>query len=205
MALRLITPASAQAVSLEECKKHARITSSDEDPVAEFYRLAAIQWLDGPDGRLNRALMLSTWQVTFDRFPCGSGSKAAITLPLTSTRRGSPLPTVVNSIAYVDGDGVTQTLAASAYRVLSDKEPNIVEPVYNTVWPTTRAQRAAVTITYQAGYDSLPADIKGAILNRFGTLYDNRNDHSAMAEIKPAPFIEAMLVNHVLRGAGIGD
>jgi len=62
----------------------------------------------------------------------------------------------ITSISYVDVDGATQTLSSSSAWVLSK---NRVTPAFGEVWPDTRDQLGAVTITYVAGDGNFPSPV----------------------------------------------
>jgi uncharacterized phiE125 gp8 family phage protein len=162
MALKLITAAAAEPVTLAEAKAHLRATDA-EDALIGTLILAARQALDGRDGILGRALMEQTWELVLDAFPCPS-----IDIPLP------PLKSVT-SVKYIDADGVEQTLAEAAYTVDADSEPGRVVVV--DAWPPTKAVPNAVRIRFVAGYadaTSVPDGLKAAMLLHIGDLYVNR-------------------------------
>ena len=66
MALKLITTASALAVSLVEAKAHLRVDVADDDALITAYITAATEMAEQATGR---AIMPQTWQLTLDAFP----------------------------------------------------------------------------------------------------------------------------------------
>ena len=95
--------------------------------------------------RTDRSLMLQTWELILDRFPCG-----AIVLP-------RPPFIAVSSLTYVDADGVTQSLAVGSpadFQIIPSGHWTraMLTPNYGEVWPVARCQRDAVTVTFTAGY-----------------------------------------------------
>lgn len=166
--LRLITPPAALPVSLEEVKAHLRVDSADEDALIAKYLGAAVKALDGKAGGLFHCLAVQTWEQSFDlAFP------SRIVLPL------GPVSSVT-SIVYVDSDGASQTLAADAYEFYpaDGGDDAFVLPSWGTLWPVTRACPRAVTVRYQAGYTTLPEDLRIALLLTVGDSYKNRESTS---------------------------
>lgn len=66
MALKLITAATALAVSLVEAKEHLRVTESTEDTLITAMITAATEVAEQITGR---AIMPQTWELTLDAFP----------------------------------------------------------------------------------------------------------------------------------------
>ncbi len=69
MIARLITPPSADPVSLAETKTHLRVAHGEDDAYIGLLISAATQYLDGYDGILRRALVTQTWETDADRLP----------------------------------------------------------------------------------------------------------------------------------------
>lgn len=151
---------------------------------------------DGTSGGTGRTLITTTYDLKLDGFPCGYSSALGqfdynnrylerqflggtgmrpIIIP-------KPPLISVTSITYVDTDGATQTWASSNYTVdapVGDfAEPGRICPVYGQVYPVTRAQPAAVTIRFVAGYgaaaSAVPQPIKSAMKLLIGIWYANR-------------------------------
>lgn len=175
MSLYLITAPSEEVVTLAEAKKHLRQTTSDYDDVIRALISSAVAQLDPAGGGwLGRALRPQTWELRGDGFPyCGDVSYGYV--------RGStdmvPLPypplISVDSVIYVDGDDVEQTMVANTdYRVigLGDRNKSAIAPIYNGSWPSSiRSDVESVRVRFTAGYsagppDLLPAPIKQAVL-----------------------------------------
>ena len=167
MGLRLITPPSAEPITLTEAKQHLRVTHTDDDAMIAIYLQAARQHIDGRDGWLGRAIMTQTWELSLDCFPLDG----TIRLPFP------PLQSVT-SVKYDDSIGDEQTLAPDAYSVDAESQPGWV--VMNAGgWPATFAGINAARIRFVAGYGTaaeVPASIKAALLLMLGTLYENRSE-----------------------------
>jgi uncharacterized phiE125 gp8 family phage protein len=198
MDLVRVTAPAEPVVTLAEAREALDIDTEGSPPVSEHDDLiekavaAATAELDGPEGWLGRALVTQTWKLLLPRFPGSSGSSAGIPLPLTTGKAlTSPPATVVSAITYSDTDGVVQTLDAAAYRVLSEAEPNVVEPIYNTAWPASRATRHTLAITYTAGFGAaseVPEDIKTYIKARVRQFYDNPSLLTVGVSVSETPF-----------------
>jgi uncharacterized phiE125 gp8 family phage protein len=133
----LVTLATSP-VTLDEAKRHARVTVTDEDSDIEGMISAAT---DMCQRMTSRQFLNATRVDTFEGFP--SKELELGRWPLSS----------VTSIVYVDADGDDQTWTASLYQSDTTAEPPTIKPAYNQSWPTTRSGiYEAVTVTYVAGY-----------------------------------------------------
>lgn len=147
---------------------HLRVASGTaEDALIERLIRAAT---DACEDATHEALMPQTWALTLSGFPCGE-----IVLP-------RPPLMNVTSFAYVDEDGDPQTLAGSPaeYEVVPSGRfaKAKLTPVFDGVWPSTRVQADAVTVTYQAGYasaDVIPERYIQGICLMVGELYKQRS------------------------------
>lgn len=144
--LKRTVPPVGEPLSPADVKQHLRITASDEDTLIAGYITAAREWIEI---FTNRTLVKSTWQYKADGFACGYRIDDPYDCGLRLPR--APLISV-SSIAYLDTNGDSQTLASSVYDVDVNTEPGLVSLAYNQAWPTIRSQRNAITVTYLAGY-----------------------------------------------------
>lgn len=163
MALKLITPATELAVSLEDAKAHLRVDTTDENALITAYIMAAAELAEQATGR---ALMPQTWELTLDAFP----EAFEITrVPAVS----------ITSLKYWDITGIQQTLGTALYTLdnADDYDSARVIPVYGENWPGTREQTNAVALRYVAGYataGNVPDSIKAWIKLQVGAMYENR-------------------------------
>lgn len=167
MPLKLVTPPTAEPVTLAEAKVHARVTETALDNAFDQWIVVARV---EAEHIMRRQVVAATYDLTLDAFP------AVIELPRP------PLQSVT-SLTYVDTDGVTQTLAAELYSVVnvSDAVPAMVVPAYGEAWPATRAVPGAVTVRYSAGWATaadVPEAIKQWIILRVAWLYEGGDDAS---------------------------
>lgn len=172
MATRLITPPTADPLTLLEVKAHCRVDIDDDGLIAGYLLAARVHI----ENETRRAFMTQTWELTIDdRWPAErvNGSwRHRVVLP-------RPPMLSVESITYVDQLGATQTLAVDQYLAAkSDTDEWVIRPAYGVNWPGVREQMAAITITFVAGYGANPSDVpeplRQAMLLLVGHMYENR-------------------------------
>ena len=163
-----------EPVTVDDLRQQCRIDSQEEDTLLRSFITAAREMVE-TDTR--RALITQTWELKFDAFPCD----------VIEVRR-CPLISV-SSIAYVDTNGTSQTLASTVYSVDANSEPGRITLAYQQTWTTTRTQDNAVTMTFTAGYGaaatSVPERAKLAIRLLAAHWFNNRESTAfgAMNEI----------------------
>lgn len=201
MALRVITPAAGEQISLSMARLHLRLDDDGDSPAAH----QDDPWLVGVgipaarefcEGWLGRSLVPQAFEYTLDQFPI-----FMLSLPMAPV-------TAVASVKYVDGDGVVQTLDTSAYEYDLYGAPPRVQPIANTTWPTPKFTTNAVRIRFTAGYDlpgdspslnPLPFAIKAAMLLMLGHLYENREATLSQADGTAASIELPLGVQNLLR------
>lgn len=164
---RVLTDATIEPISLEEAKAQCNVLHDDNDK--QF--LAWIKTARRQVERItNRTCLLTTLTKTLDCFPCW-----AIQLR-------KPPVIAITSVVYVALDGTAMTMSASDYQLDAKAEPGRLLPAYNTSWPSTRDQAAAVTVTYTAGYGGangtaadVPEELRQAMLMLISHYYENRS------------------------------
>lgn len=163
---RTVAP-TAEPVSLAEAKNHLRVDTdltADDSLIGVLIQAAR----ERVESWLGQALITQTWQLTLDAFPVWE-----LELP-------RPPLIAVSSVQYVDGNGTTQTLSSTLYRVDSASRPARIEPAYGQIWPSTRDVSNAAIVTYTAGYgaagSAVPAAIRQAMLLAIGHWYRNREE-----------------------------
>lgn len=163
------TTAPDQLVPAAALKAHARILHTDEDDLIRDLGLAAERALER---ELGIAFVEQTLVLRLDRFAAWS-----MDLPY-------PPLSSVTSIQYIDGNGDTQTLAASLYEVDTFATPGRIQPAYGEAWPVTRNEQNAVTVTYKAGgtdVDNVDETLKLAVKMMVADLYEHRERTAAQA------------------------
>ena len=82
-----VKPPSGLPVSLDELKKAANVDFPDDDVLLETYLKAAVEYLDGWNGILGRAILKQTYELTISELcgrldiPFSPISDVAITYP----------------------------------------------------------------------------------------------------------------------------
>lgn len=163
MSLRLHTPPTTQPITLAEAKLHLRVDIDDDDSLILSLIDAATS---ACEHLMGRAIMPQKWQLS----ACGFGAGVLVLQ--------RPTVTAIDSFAYVDPSGATQTLAPVAYRLIigSDYTAAVV-PAYNTSWPAVMSQPDSVNVVFSCGYadaGNVPGPIKSWIKLMVGALYKNR-------------------------------
>ena len=171
MGITSATPPTTWPVTLDEAKAQCRVRHDDEDGYIEGLIRSATRYVER---NLSRSVAVQQWLLSLDAF--------ADNIELL---RG-PVQTVV-SVEYVDVDGAMQTLDDDAYTVDlgNDRQWWIVRNEAAS-WPSVMDAINVVQITYTAGYDEAPDDIRQAILLLIGHWYSARE---AAAE-KPSKAVE---------------
>lgn len=161
-ALTLFAAPAAEPITLAETKDTIKVDVADDDALITRLIIAARM---SAERITRRALVTQTWDLSLDAFP-----RWELSIP-------KPTLQSVSSIAYVDANGATQTLAADQYLVDAKSEPGRITPAFGLVWPVTRWQTNAVTVRFVAGYGAaaaVPQGIKNWMLMRIKSLYENR-------------------------------
>lgn len=140
MSLHLVTGPAAEPLHIAEVRQHCKIDITDDDALLGIYLAAARQHAEQ---QTRRQIVAARWRMVLDHFPRSSCDP--IRIPMGPVR-------AVVGIEYIDSDGVTQTLPSTDYRAEMGGEPARIDPAYGLTWPTTRRQRGAVSITFDAGY-----------------------------------------------------
>jgi hypothetical protein len=182
--LTVVVAPAVEPVELATIKAHLRVDHDlDDDYIAGL--VAAAREL--VESRTGRALVTRTLELALDGFPAGGGywyrrNRECPTLENFLPTAGGPIPLptppldAVESISYLDADGVTtRVLDPSTYRV-SRSDPASVRPAPGQSWPATSAEPESLTIRYRAGWPAanVPARAKQAVLMLVGHWYENR-------------------------------
>jgi uncharacterized phiE125 gp8 family phage protein len=167
-------------LSLTIVKEHLRVDHADDDSILTRYLSAGKLYAEGKiTGPIDSAASRVKY---FD-----SLGEMALEPRLVS----------VESITYLDDDGAEQTLAASVYQVITSTMVGKVILAYDQSWPSHRAQSDSVTVTYTAGFATVPVDLEQAILMYVGHLYANA-ESTAPIELTNVPqAVDALLSPYV--------
>jgi len=174
MALRRTSDPAVEPLTLDEAKLHCRI--DDGMGVVEDAWLTAtiIAAREQAETRMQRSIIDSEFVLTLDEF------SEAIHLPM-------PRVSLVTSVQYVDTNGTPQTLDSALYSLDNSSDyTNWLLPAYDVVWPATRDQANAVTITYRSGWAdaaAVPQSVKLWMKLAIAAWYDVR----AGMDLAPLP------------------
>lgn len=170
--VRVLTEPAAEPITLAQAKEWCRVDSADEDALLTMLIQAMREYAEDLTGR---AFVQRTLELRLDAFPCGP-----IQIPC-------PPLVSVDYLQYVDSDGTVQSLDGSPneYRYWTQREPGLLAPVWNGVWPATRSEPEAVRVGFTAGYAlgvgsptdytaNIPAKLKLWMRARISTLNENR-------------------------------
>jgi len=171
MTTRVVTAPTVEPITLTEAKLHCRVSISEDDAlISSLITVARIY----AENYTRRAFCQQTLELTLHSFECHE-----IQLDRPPVRS-------IESVKYLDGNGVLTTIAGSLYQVDTNREPAVLKPTYSNSWPVlSRNDYNAVQIRYRAGYDSIgspsvddatgvPEAIKHWMKVRISSLYEHR-------------------------------
>ena len=186
--------AARHPLSLGEVKAHLRVLSSAEDAHIGWLMHAALEYLEGVDGRggiTGRSLVRRTREAAWEAFPA-------------TDRLEIPLPPLeaVEAIQYVDTSGALQTLDPSAYEVAPESLFGLVALKTGRAWPPTAIGLRAVRVRFLAGYPdaAFPKDLRAALLLHIGHLYANRESVAEKSGTVVPQAYEALIAPYMLHG-----
>lgn len=142
-------------------------TSSADDARLTSCLAAVTARLDGWEGELWRCVGSQTWRQGFFDWD--------LRLQLGEAQS-------ITSVKYIDTAGAEQTVAASNYYLRGDRI--VLKPGFT--YPALDDVAEPVTVTYVAGFASVPEDLKTAIIRAAGALfYSSGRDPGLKAEQIP--------------------
>ncbi len=154
-----------EPVTRDEAKLWCRIDQTKEDILIDAIIVVARQQVEN---FTRKQLITATWEMTYDRFPGPAGDSGSfgglygfetygvIELPKNPVQS-------IESIKYIDLNGVEITLAASEYITDVISEPARITPAVDTFWPATEVRINTVTVEYKSGYGDAAADVPEGI------------------------------------------
>ncbi|MGY3609923.1 MULTISPECIES: head-tail connector protein [unclassified Bradyrhizobium] len=177
----LVAPPASTPVTLAEAKMHLRVDHDDEDALISSLISAVTDHLDGWTGILGRCLVEQQWRQDFDAFA------QCLPLPL------GPVMDIV-SVTWRSSTNQSSPVDASTYTLRTDGGGRSFVRFKNSFSaPDDLDERAAVSVTYKAGYETVPPAIKAAMLLHIGTLYERR-EAVADGSLAELPMGAAMLI-----------
>ena len=218
----LVTAPTAEPIALSDAKKHLRVDFSDDDSLILGLITAARQ---EAEQICRRAFVTQSWRISFDAFPRPAMNVASANWygPQWGVAPG-PLTTLqpdgktgyeivvpfgqlksIDSVKYIDENGVLQTLSPSQYKVDTISEPARLVPSYGNSWPGTRNEINAVIVEFTCGYGdatAVPQPIKQWMQLRIGALYENRESDVILqrGSLESLPFVDGLLMPYRIFG-----
>ena len=173
--LKLITAPTSEPLSVTFTKKHLRVEGTDDD---DYIRSLIVAARINREAFTGRQFITATWEWNLDSF-----RSAVLEVP-------NPPLIKVNSIKYIDTDGILQTWAASKYDVDTVSQPGRITPAFGEDYPSTRDVMNAVVINFDAGYgaaDTVPLNLKQSMQEIVGHMYEHRETVIVGASISQVP------------------
>ncbi len=139
MDFKLKTAASDPVLTLADAKAQLRVDSDITEDDTLIEALVA-QATDYAEKRTRQPLLTQTWTAFTDRF--------------CDLMELKPNLQSIDSVKYIDADGVLQTLDTSVYNTDTQSLVGAIYRAYGQSWPTVRCERHAVQIEFTCGYES---------------------------------------------------
>jgi hypothetical protein len=217
-AIRVTVPPAIEPVSVDQVKVMLGITTDTRDAtIASQITVARVL----AEEFTGRAFISQTIQLMIDRFPPGRIPwwDGTIQAPLRAFMSQEPLllprPPLVTltSVQYYDESSTLRTIQSTSYYIDSIAEPARVVLNPGVSWPSDVRDRAAVLVTYNAGYgtvsSSVPMAIQQAVIAHVSDYLDRPNANVQTERIDNASVTYAnardasMNLNGGLRGDAI--
>ena len=176
-----VAPA-AEPLTLDEVKFQCKIDIADYD--MQLYDLIA-SVREFAEHLIGRAFITQQWEYTLDSF------KDRIELPMPTLQS-------VQSVKYLDENGVLQTLASSEYQVITSELVGAIVPAYGKTWPVCRIQPDSVVVAFTAGYgnaSAVPKGIKSWMKIRIATMCEFTSEVAIIprGKIEKLEFVDSLL------------
>lgn len=163
--LRVVTPATDLAVSLDEAKRHLRVEDAETDELIAAYIEAAQQSF----AYLGRSFRVASYVLDVYYW------RHEIELPMPPIR-------AVSAVKTIGADGALIATDPANYTVRISAEGRGCVYLPGGIWsPVGYQGNPVASVEFSAGYDTIPAAIRAAILLTVGTLFDNRSDVSPIS------------------------
>lgn len=170
------TAPTSEPVSLAEAKLHCRVDISDDDAYISALVTAAREYIEEV---LDISMLAQTWEARYDVFPLWE-----IILPR------APMASGAVTVTYRDEAGNNQTITSTAgdFQVDFRIVPGRIYPLYEQVWPAVRGDENSVVVRWPAGYTTVPAILKHAVLLLVAHWYEMRQPVvTGYSQVLPVP------------------
>ena len=152
MSLTLLTPPSAEPVTLAEAKLRLRVGTDVHDDTINQWIQAARERVERDTGR---ALIEQTWVERRDRWD-GDGRLLAFG---TQFRLPRPPLIALEAVTTYDADGTPSDHDPAAFFVDTMADPGRIALKPDTVWPEPGRAVGGIEIRFRAGYGDQPSDV----------------------------------------------
>lgn len=181
---RVVTPPAAEPLTVNQVRDDLGL--GDDPPAGVIERMikSARELAEAYTGR---AFITQTLAMQLDTFPHApmpwwdgvrQGARRALASDGPISLYSAPVQ-AITEITYVDQGNTSRTVDADTYYLDNVVEPNRVLLIEGASWPVDPRTRAAVTITYTAGYGatsaSLPAIVAEALLAHLRDMFERPN------------------------------
>lgn len=165
MAIKIIKPSEVEPITIEEAKKHLRISDSDEDIIVGSMIKQAKEFCEDFQ---NRKYITQTLELVMDSFPREGYLNFSNCSPIQS----------VESIKYYDSAGEEHIFDESNYIIDTDSFINRIVLRNYKRWPSITLQKVnGVKIRFIAGFgdkvEDVPETVKWAMILHMRLLYDD--------------------------------
>lgn len=189
--LDLVAPpdAGVDVIETADMKVQLRVDTADDDAYIASLVKMAVEFLDGRDGRLGRALITQDWKLSV---PCFDDySRIHIPLP--------PLQSV-EEIQYYDLEETLHTADLADFDVFKAHDWAYIVPKTGKAWPGVASRPDAYQITFKAGFGDAASDIPLTVIQAIkllvGHWYENREETTDIALVSIPLGAEALLARH---------
>lgn len=156
---RVTTAATGESVSVPEAKAQLRLVDASRDAEVAAMIAAARAWVEAYCG-----IFITQQGVTAE---CDG---------FADFRRLVVAPVIdIASISYVDGAGATQPVDGSVYQLRKDGLSPCIELKAGKSWPSVQVG-SRITVVMVAGHETVPADLKQAVLLKTSGLFAMARD-----------------------------
>ena len=193
MRLDLVTGPTTEPITLAEVKTHLRVTQDLDDSLLTASIKAARQEFEE---YTERQILAATWRLYLPDFPgydSGYYRRRSNVLYLPN-----PPLVSVDSVKYLDADGVEQTWADTEYDTVTPSGPYArqgwIRPKPFGSWPVSFGGiEDAVRIEFEAGTAEADAGVKLALLKMVGGLHEEPTSMIVGAMVNANPALKRLL------------
>ena len=168
--LRLVTPPTERAVTVNEARRHLRLDHMDDDDIVVAYLQAAEQSL----AYVGRALKPASYALDIYGYP-----HPCIEIPMPPLRSVSAVRVVGSSGALAVWDPANYVVTTT-----SEGRGQLRLASIAIQWPYYSSGYITASVEFSAGYNTVPAALRSAILLIAGALYENRSAASPIPMTK---------------------